>query len=197
MTDDQRRLRRVESLEKSFTVHVGEVHDHPQPIHLLDDFDSKIRQSAPGAIFPDAVPQLIAEIPGQLHRAKPQTVEIPQLMDAALKRHAPFEVQNEFDRARLDFIGQVAAGLDHRDHPFGARCFLQEHIDLIEGGFQITAGVLGVGVRVAANGIYTDVDAVADQSRCDGISYRRWLADGGTVELLVYIAMTFDNDMFL
>ena len=138
------------SLEKSFAVHMRQIDDHAQAIRFFDHFDAEIRQPAAGAVFPYAVAELVAKIPNRLQRAQTQTVKISKIVDAAAQRHAAFEVKQKLDAARLDFIGQIAARLDHLDHAFRARRLFEKLIDLIERRFQITAGVLRMGIGVAA-----------------------------------------------
>ncbi len=116
-------------------------------------------------------------------------------MDAAVQRHAAFKVQQELDATRFELIGEIAASLDHLNHAFGAWRLFQKVIDLIEGGFQIPAGVLGVGIGIAADGVDADVDAVANQPWRDGVPYRRFLADGSAIQLLIDIAMPFHDHM--
>ena len=118
-------------------------------------------------------------------------------MDAAAQRHAAFEVEHEFNAAGLDFVGQIAAGLDHLDHPFGARRLFEKLIDLIEGGLQIAPGILRMGIGVAADSINGEVDAVADQARRDGVADGRFFADGCPIQLLIDIAVAFHHYMLL
>ena len=99
-------------------------------------------------------------------------------MDAAAQRHATFKVQDEFNCPWLNFVGKIAAGLDQLNHPLGARRFLQKLIDLVEGGFQVAPGILGVRIGIAADRINAKVDAVADQSGRDGVADGRFFADG-------------------
>ncbi len=103
-------------------------------------------------------------------------------------------MKQKLDAARLDFVRQIAAGLDHLDHAFGARRFFEELIDLIEGGFQITAGVLRMRIRISADCIDGQIDAIADQTRRHAIADRRFFADRGTIKLLVDVAMAFDDN---
>jgi len=92
---DQRRFGRFQRLEKSLAVHVREIDHHSEAVHLLDDFDAEAREPSLGAVFPHAVAQLVAEVPGELHRAQAEAIEISELVDAAAKRHAPFEMEDE------------------------------------------------------------------------------------------------------
>ena len=118
-------------------------------------------------------------------------------MDAAAQRHAAFEVQDEFNSAGLHFVGEIAAGLDQLDHPLGARRLFQKLIDLVEGGFQVAPGILGVRIGIAADRINAEVDAVADQSRRDGVADGRFFADGCPIQLLIDITVPFHHYILL
>jgi hypothetical protein len=107
-----------------------------------------------------------------LQRAQAQAIKISKIVNAAAQRHTAFEVQQKLDAARLDFIGQIAARLDHLDHALRARRLFEKLIDLIERRFQITSGVLRMGVGIAADRVNRHVDAIANQTWRDRIADR-------------------------
>ena len=106
-------------------------------------------------------------------------------------------MQYEFNCPWLNFVGEIAAALDHLDHPFGARRLFQKLIDLVESGFQVAPGVLRVRIGIPADSVNTEVDVVADQSRRDGVAHRRFFADGRPIQLLIDIAVPFHHYILL
>jgi len=92
-------------------------------------------QTAAGAVFPDAVAELVAKIPHRLNRAQSQAIKVAQVLDTTAQRHAAFEVKQELYRSRLRFFRQIAARLDHLNHAFGARRLFEKLVNLFERGF--------------------------------------------------------------
>ncbi len=193
----QRRGGDLEALEKTFPIHVRQIDDHAQAIGLLNHFDAEVREPSAGSILPDAVAELVAKIPNRLQRAQSQAIEVSEILNAAAQRHAAFEVEQKFYRPGLDFFRQIAAASDHRDHALGFGRLLQKLVDVFERGLQVTAGILRMGIRIAADSVDGEIDAVANQSRRNCIADRHRFADRGPVELLINVPMSFDNDVLL
>jgi hypothetical protein len=166
-------------------------------IGLFNYLDAEIREPSPGSILPDAIAELVAKIPNRLQRAQPQAIEVSEILDAAPQRHATLEVEQKFYRAGLDFFRQIAAGPDHRDHALGLGRLLKKLIDVFQGGFQVTPGILRMGIRIATDSVDREVDAVANQSRRNRIADRHRFADRRPVELLINVPMSFDHDVRL
>ncbi len=60
-----------------------QIDHHAQAIGFLDNFDAEMRKPPAGAIFPNAVAQLVTKIPHRLQRAQAQPVKIAQILNAA------------------------------------------------------------------------------------------------------------------
>jgi len=142
-------------------------------------------------MLPYTIAQLVAEVPGKLHRTETDSIEVPKLVNAPLKRSGALEVEDKGDIAGTNPVGQVGSVFDERNHPLRSRSLFEKYIDVFQRRFQKPPGVVRVRIGVAADGIDTKIDSITYQPWGDRIPDGTLLPERASVEKFIDIPVTF------
>jgi hypothetical protein len=104
-------------MKKSLPVEMGKIDHHPQAVHLLDHRYAKAGKLPFRVMLPYTIAQLVTEVPGKLHRTETDSIEVPELVNAPLKRSGALEVEDKGDIAWTNPVGQVGSVFDKGNHP--------------------------------------------------------------------------------
>jgi hypothetical protein len=173
---------------------MGEIDHHAEPLHLPDDGLAEIGQPPAGPFLLDAVRQLVAQIPGDLHRPQTEAVEVAQVFEASLQRFAALEAQDEVHRVGRRHRGQILAMQDQLHLSLRGRHFRAQGVDVLQRSMQKAIGPIRVGQAVAGDGIEGRGDVGALQARQRDVQHRILLSLGGEIIHLEHIAVPFHDD---
>jgi hypothetical protein len=142
-------------------------------------------------MLPYTIAQLVTEVPGKLHRTETDSIEVPELVNAPLKRSGALEVEDKGDIAGTNPVGQVGTVFDKGNHPLRSRSLLEKDIYVFQGRFEIPPRIVRMRIGVAADSIDTNIDPITYQPGGDRIPDGTLLPERASMEKLIDITVTF------
>jgi len=108
--EDDRVAGYFDDVEERFIRNVGEVDDHPEPVHLADHLPAEVVQPVPARSTRARIGPAVADVVRQGHRGDAELMEFPEKVQPVLDRMAALDGQGDGDFSRRDDALDVGSG---------------------------------------------------------------------------------------